>query len=406
MADSSASDNAVPHPVRGSRTSIVHVLKKYLTRARMNPRIRGVILFLGIYGFLISINTMGAGFDSQGEGFANNLKDAINDPFSAFCIGLLITGIIQSSSGTTSILVALVAEDIISMEAAIPAVMGANIGTAVTNIIVSFGHIGRKDEFRLAFGGSLVHDFFNVIAVIILLPIELVLHPIKHMAIGMENAFGGLGGLQFASPIKLATVPVVHLIESILEPLGHEGVVLIIFGALMLFMCLKIIVSSMRLFMMEFCQTMVNKYLFRGPPYSFALGLGLTATVQSSSITTSLLVPLQGAGILKIDKLLPFTIGANIGTTVTAIMAAMATGNGAAISLAFAHLSFNLLGGIIIYGIRPLRNLPPMLGKRAGDFAADSKYGFVVMVGGYVVGMIYLMPLTYLILTGAIKIPI
>jgi len=383
-----------------------HSRTTMLERLRRNPRVRGVVLFLAIYGFLLSINTMGAGFKGMGGGFAEGLADAIDDPISAFCIGLLMTGLIQSSSGTTSILVALVAEDIIPMEKAIPAIMGANIGTAVTNTIVAFGHIGRKEEFRLAFGGSLVHDVFNIMAVMILLPIEIFFHPLEYIATGMKGAFGNAGGLVIASPIKFITKPVIHWLEVSLEGTGYQGILLIIVGGLLLFFCLKLIVSSMRLFMLDFAQKLVDRYLFRGPSYSFALGLGLTAMVQSSSITTSLLVPLQGAGVLKVEKVLPFTIGANIGTTVTAIMASLATGNAAAMTLAFAHLSFNLVGGFIIYGIRPLRMLPPLLAKKAGDFVVDSKYGFAIMVGGYVVGFIYLMPLTYLIVTGAIGLPI
>jgi len=381
-------------------------LKRKYSRIHNNLRFRATVLVLAVYGFLLSINTMGAGFEGLGEGFGKSLENAFDDPFAAFCIGILVTGIIQSSSGTTSLLVALVAAGDLEMELAIPAVMGANIGTAVTNIIVSLGHFGRKDEFRLAFGGSLVHDFFNVIAVIILLPIELIFHPLEKMARGMEGSFGNLGGLKVASPIKLTTEPLIQLMGDMVEPTGHEGLLLIITGAILLFLCLRLIVCSMRLFMMEFAQKMVDRYLFRGPLYSFALGLGLTASVQSSSITTSLLVPLQGAGILKIEKILPFTIGANIGTTVTAILAALATADGSAITLAFAHLCFNVVGGAIIYGIKPLRALPPMLGKLAGDFAVDSKYGFPLLAIGCIGGMIYIMPVVYLIFTGAIRIPI
>ena len=366
-----------------------------------NPKFRTLILFLAIYGFLLSINTMGTGFKALGGDFAERLSNAIDDPISSFCIGLLITGLIQSSSGTTAILVALVAEGIIPMESAIPAIMGANIGTAITNTIVAFGHIGRKEEFKRAFGGSLVHDYFNVIAVIILLPLELLFHPMERMATTLGKGFQGIGISKVGSPVKFITKPVIHDIEALIAPLGHEGLYLIIIGILLLFFCLKLIVETMRIFMIDFAQKMVDQYLFKGPLHSFVLGLGLTSVIQSSSITTSLLVPLQGTGILKLEKVLPFTIGANIGTTVTAIMASMATGHPAAITLAFAHLSFNLLGGIIIAGLRPLRTLPARMARWSGNFVVDNKYGMVTMIGGYVIGTSYIFPLTYLLISGA-----
>jgi len=361
------------------------------------------LLIIAIYGFLLSINTMGTGFKALGGDFAENLADAIDDPISSFCIGLLITGVIQSSSGTTAILVTLVAEGIIPMECAIPAIMGANIGTAITNTIVAFGHVDRKEEFKRAFGGSLIHDYFNLLAVIILLPVELLFHPLEHMATGLSRGFQGIGVSEVASPIKVITKPVIHEIEALLAPLGHEGLLLIIVGILLLFFCLKLIVETMRIFMIEFAQKMVDQYLFKGPVHSFSLGLGLTAIIQSSSITTSLLVPLQGTGILKLEKVLPFTIGANIGTTVTAILASLATGHPAAITLAFAHLSFNLLGGLTIYSLKPLRTIPARMARWSGNFVVDNKYGTIVMVGGYVIGTSYIFPLVYLILTGAIN---
>ena len=387
----------------------VHDRSKNMERLKRlidHPRVRTIILFLAIYGFLLSINTMGTGFKVLGGDFAESLAVAIEDPITSFCIGLLITGVIQSSSGTTAILVALVAESegTIPFEDVIPAIMGANIGTAITNTIVAFGHIDRKEEFRRAFGGSLVHDFFNIVAVCILLPIEILLHPLEKMAQGMESVFSGVGVSKVASPIKLITKPIIHEIEALIAPLGHEGLLLILIGVILLFLCLKLIVNTMRIFMIDFAQTMVDQYLFKGPLHSFSLGLGLTSIIQSSSITTSLLVPLQGTGILKLEKVLPFTIGANIGTTVTALLAALATGNPAAITLAFAHLSFNLLGGIIIAGLKPLRTLPARMARWSGNFVVDKKYGLPIMIGGYVIGTSYIFPLFYLVLTGAIDI--
>jgi len=381
----------------------------FFSRLLEDKRIRTVVLFLGIYIFLVSINIMGAGFKTMKGGAEDRFIDLIDDPISAFCVGLIITGIIQSSSGTTSILVALVATSGSKIEVVdvIPAIMGANIGTAVTNTIVSFGHVGRKDEFKLAFGGSLVHDYFNLLAVIILLPIEVFFHPLQFGAEKMADGFKGVGGFTFASPIKTITKPVVSVFESMVGGGDYETVFLILIGVVILFSSMKLIVKCTRLFVDEYGEALVDRYLFRGPKQSFALGLGLTAAVQSSSITTSLIVPLIGSGVLKIKKILPYTIGANIGTTVTAIMAAMAAlavaenGDGtplvlAPLVLAFSHLLFNIVGGAIIYGIKPLRRIPIFLATKSGEIAAESRKGLLTLVCGYVIGVIYAFPIIYL----------
>jgi len=376
-------------------------VSSFFSRLLEDKRIRSVVLFLAIYIFLVSINTMGAGFKTL-KSDSESLTGYIDDPVSSFCVGLLITGIIQSSSGTTAILVALTAEGIIPVNLAIPAIMGANIGTAVTNIIVSFGHVGHKEEFRRAFGGSLVHDYFNTIAVIILLPIEVFFHPLEYCARGMAYGFGGAGGLTFTSPIKIITKPPVSLMEAVAGWTPNETVFLVLGGVIVLFLSLKLIVTCTRLFVNEYGEVLVDKYLFKGPKQSFALGLGLTAAVQSSSVTTSLIVPLIGSGVLKIKKVLPYTIGANIGTTVTAIMAALAaagaTGSSAPIVLAFVHLLFNISGGAIVYGIKPLRNVPVFLAEKSGEIAAGSRKGFIALVGGYVIGIIYIFPIVYLLI--------
>ena len=408
--------NGISEFANGKLAPLVALYARYLdpvvTRIMSDKRSRAVILFFAIYIFLVSINIMGAGFKTMEDSAEENFATLIQDPISALCVGLLITGIIQSSSGTTSILVAMVAAPNSPIEVVdiIPAIMGANIGTAVTNTIVSLGHLGRKEEFRLAFGGSLVHDYFNLLAVIILLPIELLFHPLNTAASGMAFHLSDSDGITFTSPIKAATKPLVKFAESMADwdILGwdtNNTTFLILLGVLALFMSMKLIVMCTRLFVDEYGDALVDKYMFKGPTQSFALGLGLTATVQSSSITTSLIIPLIGSGVLKIKKVLPYTIGANIGTTVTTLMAALAamsvaaaTDSSAPLIIAFVHLLFNISGGAIIYGIKPLRSIPIFLAEKSGEIASESRKGFIALVGGYVIGGIYLFPISYLLL--------
>jgi sodium-dependent phosphate cotransporter len=358
------------------------------------------ILIAAIYVFVLGIQTMGTGFKLMGKGFSHALLEAVADPFSSFCIGLLVTSILQSSSCTTSILVTLCAAGVLPVSSAIPAIMGANIGTAITNTLVAFGHITRKEEFKRAFGGSLVHDYFNILAVIILLPIEILFHPLEFVATSMASSFAGIGGLMIASPIKFVTAPFIDFFKYLFLTTGYAGICMIVLGGAFLFLALKYIIKCMRFFVTQWAESKVTEKLFEHSSKSFSFSLTLTSVIQSSSITTSLLVPLLGVGVVDIKRILPYTIGANIGTTITAIFAALAAGIPAGLALAFVHLLFNIIGGCTIYFLQPLQKVPIKAAEKSGEWCAYSKKGFFVMVGGYVIGTSYILPIVYLFLSG------
>ena len=102
--------------------------------------------------------------------------------------------------------------------------------------------------------------------------------------------------------------------------------------------------------------------------------------VQSSSITTSVMVPLVGAGVVTLEQLFPFTIGANLGTTVTALLAALATGNPAAVSVALSHLLFNVFGALIIYPFPPIRAIPLALARGMGNLGSRNRPAAIAYV--------------------------
>jgi sodium-dependent phosphate cotransporter len=126
------------------------------------------------------------------------------------------------------------------------------------------------------------------------------------------------------------------------------------------------------------------------------VGLIATVMVQSSSITTSLLVPLAGAGVLTLAQAFPITLGANVGTTVTALVAALAA-NGehasAGLTIALVHLLFNVSGILLIYPAKPMRNLPLTAARKLADVATRSK-ALAIM---YVVVLFYGIPAMFAI---------
>ncbi|MCO4835727.1 MAG: Na/Pi symporter, partial [Acidimicrobiaceae bacterium] len=125
-----------------------------------------------IYAFLVGVSSLESGIKIMGEDTTERLFSAAGNPIAALCIGILGTILVQSSSASTSIIVGLVATGKLGVDDAVPMAMGANIGTTVTNTLVSLGHIRQSSEFRRAFAAATVHDFFNVLAVAILLPLE------------------------------------------------------------------------------------------------------------------------------------------------------------------------------------------------------------------------------------------
>ena len=335
-----------------------------------------IFFLVVLYVFFVSIELMSAAFKLFGKGFAQSLMTTTSNPVVGLMIGILATSLVQSSSATTSIIVGLVAGGGISIANAIPMVMGANIGTTVTNTMVSIGHIGRRNEFSRALAGATVHDFFNLLAVAVFLPLEHVTHFIGKSSTFLANSFDSVGGLKFMSPLKAIVKPLVHLITDLFvklipSPTWLTALILLVTALVVLFMSLKLMVDMMKRLTMGRVENLLHEYLFKSPAAALFLGLTVTAVIQSSSATTSLIVPIVGAGILSISEVFPYVLGTNIGTTITAILASLETQNPAALTVAFAHLIFNIAGTICFY---PLRQIPISIATAFGRFTSKHRY--------------------------------
>lgn len=352
-----------------------------------------ILVAVSLYFFLVSIGLMGKAFKGFGKDFAESLLNTTSNPFVALFIGILATSIVQSSSTTTSIVVGMVASGVITVGNAIPIVMGANIGTTVTNTLVSLGHITRKEEFKRAISGATIHDFFNLICVSILFPLELATGFLEKLATRLSSSFVHIGGIKFTSPIKVATEPTVDFIKHIfiktLPSSNNVGYSLIlVISVIMLFFALYFIVRLMKSLVISRTEAVLDNVIGKNGLIGILAGLFFTIIVQSSSITTSLLVPLAGAGLLTVESIFPITMGANIGTTTTAILASFATGNPAAVTIAFVHFLFNVIGLLFIYPIKAIRNIPIRLANDLGNLAfVKRRYALL-----YVLTVFFIVP--------------
>jgi len=327
-----------------------------------------------LYLFLVGIAGMSSAIKRMGSEFAETVLTTTSDPFIALFIGIFATVLFQSSSTTTSLIVGMVSSGSLTIASSIPMIMGANIGTTVTNTIVSVGHINKGTEFKRAFAASTVHDFFNIMAVAIVFPIEMIFHPLQKtsewFALKIFGKIENIEVLQAKSPIKLAVKSGSKFIQKFTF---DNDIFYLILSVFITFLMLYSIVKLLKSLVLKKIEGFFDQYIFNTALKAMIFGVIITIMVQSSSITTSLVVPLAGAGVLTLRQIFPFTLGANIGTTVTALLAAI-TGTVSALVAAFSHLLFNITGIIIIYCIPVLRNIPLRCAEIISEQAVNKKY--------------------------------
>ncbi len=367
---------------------------------------RGVVVLVLLFLFLLGVNGLSDGFRAVGEGgLLDSFFSATENPFIGLMVGILATALVQSSSVTTSMIVAFVAapENPLPIASAVPMVMGANVGTTVTNMIVSMAHIGRREEFRRAFGVATCHDLFNLMAVAIFLPLELLTGYLQRTATALSSLLTGIGGMEYESPIKgalkAALEPGKNLISLMTSSEQVGGAVLVVLSGATIFGALLLLARTLRSALRTRVEGVVSRAFGQRAVVAMLLGLIVTAMVQSSSITTSLLVPLAGASLITLEQAFPITIGANIGTTVTALLAALAaTGVNApmGITIALVHLLFNVSGTLLIYPVERVREIPLSAARWLADAVAESRRLAVI----YVILFFYGLPAVFAVLKG------
>ncbi len=416
--------------------------------------LRFILFLIALDAFFISIHLLSAfkGLSSQwGQNLAVELA---HNPFLGLMVGVLVTSVAQSSSATTSMVVALAAGGMFgsdmgdAVRITVPIIMGANIGTSVTNILVSIGHIGQPAEFRRAFAAAMVHDFFNVLSVCVFLPLQIATDFLGKLATFAGSMFEAGGGIKAASPLKMLIKPQVHIIEgffdhhivcktvlafgiaygalslfrlmvkaivtgrhpnrttlalaataaaiyALLEKFGHilasKQVALLILAGFLLFGALAAIVGQSRRLVQSRFEILFHRYIFRSKWASIITGALLTAIVQSSSVTTSIVVPLAGAGILATSQIYFYTLGANLGTTVTAILAALSTANPTAVAVSMAHLLFNIMGISVFF---PLSKVPITLAEKFAEASMKRRW----LPFAFVLTLFFALPLSLIMI--------
>ncbi|KAL8570992.1 hypothetical protein ACOMHN_037852 [Nucella lapillus] len=418
-------------------------------------KLLGVILLL--YVFICSLDLLSNAFRLLGGKTAGSVfqdSKLLQNPITGLMIGVMATVILQSSSTSTSIVITMVSSGILEVRPAIPIVMGANIGTTVTNTLVSLAHSTNPKEFRRAFSGATVHDCFNWLTVILLLPVEYFTGYLYYLTLEIVQSLN-LEGMRtkkqdllkkLTKPLTKRIVQVdkkvitavaegkgkpedrllkvfctfnttetvvmvnktlpdgnvtlvnetlqestpVEVCDSLLSRLdlgdSTSGLLLFIFSLLLLSGCLYLMVKVLHSLLGSQVARMAKKTInanFPGPfacltdYFALIVGAGMTILVQSSSVFTSALTPLVGVGCLKLERMYPLTLGSNIGTTGTGILAALASSSSTiqlALQLALCHLFFNITGILLFFPIPATRRVPLRLARFLGRTTARYRW--------------------------------
>ena len=355
-----------------------------------------LIVLVTVYVLLVAVGAIGVGFRQLcgGREGVESLFVFATNPFVGLVLGILATALIQSSSTVTSIIVGLVAGGL-PIGVAIPMIMGANVGTTVTNTLVSIGHVRRPKEFKSAFAAATIHDSFNLLSILIFLPLELAFGILEklsgtvgHFIENIETIDASGNGI-----VKIVIGSGTRFLESLTSflPDRWAGSVQIILGVALILISIMILGKVLKSVFVGKAQRFLQAAVGKGSVIGIGSGALVTVLVQSSSTTTSIIVPLAGSGVISLRQVYPFTLGANIGTTITALLAATAiTGPTHAVAhqIAIAHFLYNTLGVIVIFGIPWLRKIPMVCAEWLADTASERKIWAVA----YVLGLFFAIP--------------
>lgn len=363
--------------------------------------IRVVLVFGALYFFLVAISSLETGIGFLGQNLVDQVFSAVASPLTGLAAGLLATVLVQSSSATTAIIVGLVGAGVITAEAAVPMVMGANIGSAVTSTLASLGHIRQGVYFERGFAAATMQDFYNIFAVVLFLPLELAFGVISTSARFLAERFTGWapssgtgGGFSLGDFVDAPVDLLVRLLDS-WGLAGVTGPAMIGLGLVLLVSALVLVTRLMKRLVSSKMENAVNNILAkRGGIMAVLAGLFMTLAVQSSGITNSIMVPLVAAGVLSMHNAFPVILGADLGTTATALLASVAASSPEALVIAMAHVVINFAGIFIFYPSR-VRQIPIGTAMWLSKVAVANK----TWVAVYIVGVFVAAPLLILVLS-------
>jgi sodium-dependent phosphate cotransporter len=359
--------------------------KKLSTQQKIWNGIFYTFLSIGsLYFFMVAIKLLGESFTLLLGCEAEGAFHFTNNPIAGLMIGTIATALLHSSGTVTSITVTIVGAGGMTIRQAVPIIMGANIGTCITCIMVAFGQVGDRLRFERAMAAATVHDMYNIWSVFVMFPIEILFHPLEKLSVAMSNSKTNSGS--FKSPVDFIVNPLTKKIlvtntklvtdaaagltscdgKSLIKGGAFKGTSMSDDAVAAICLCIGItllvcsLVSLVKMLAKVFLgptKKIVAKILNYNGYINILVGTLITFAVHSSTVVTSTLTPMAGLNVITLEQVYPLVIGANLGTTGTALLASLVTGKPNSVAIALVHFWFNLLGIFLFFPI-PITRKP------------------------------------------------
>jgi sodium-dependent phosphate cotransporter len=350
-----------------------------------------------LYFFMVAVKFIGDGFTLALGCDTKGAFDFANNPVAGLMIGTVATALLHSSGTVTSIVVALVGSGGMTIRQGVYVIMGANVGTCVTCIMVAFGQVGDRTRFQRAMAAATVHDMYNIWSVFVMFPIEVVFHPLEKMSVAMSNAKTSSGA--FNSPVDAIVNPLTQILISVDKKAiykvatgesvcaagqsfvkkgafqgssmsdGSIGAIVVVIGFCILVCALLTLVKMLAKVFMGPTKRLISKLLNYNGYINIFVGTLITFAVHSSTVVTSTLTPMAGLGVVTLEQVYPLVIGANLGTTGTALLASLVTGKADSVAIALVHFWFNVFGIFLFYPF-PITRKPVLSWAESLAFAS------------------------------------
>lgn len=362
--------------------------------------VRWGVVLLSLYVLLVGVNLITDGVRDIGFATVSGVLSHATHPLLAVLAGVLLTFMVQSSTVITTITVAAVGSGFVPLSMAAMLIMGANIGTCFTSQLVAYGFFRAREELHRALSVALSHWYFNIISVTVLFLVEVWLHPLAQSSGWLSTYLVDTAPTRDHVGGYLAS-----LVEPVIATIGSHGLLgrvgsprlaatlSIGIGALMIMLMIRFVTILLSDLTASSSRQVLLGSATRSerptPIRSVLAGLGLTLMTQSSSATICASIPFAATGNLCLRKGFGIAVGANLGTTITAVIAALAVPEAhasVAMQAALIHVLINLWGLLAVLAIKPLALAIVWLSDATARVAARHRLlTFALVLGSYTV---------------------
>lgn len=373
-----------------------------------------ILLFSGVFLFICSLEGVGYGFKLMFKEWAKVILSMVESgvaPFAGLAVGVLATTLLESSSAvvaTTMVSMAGMVASGLPLSSAIrfgvPMVLGANVGTTVGNTITLFAirRSTTREEFNSTIPGVVVDDIYEFLTICLFFPLELATGFLSKTATSLGFFLFNILKLEKVLSIFENTIIDILIEDPIIKPMGEffvnifgprfSGILLFAFWFVVVVISIDFLISKglKKLIQSDWAENVTSA--FSSPFKSFATGFSITWLVGSSSIGTSLAIPMIATRMVKLDEAYPYLCGCNIATTVDlAQIYGYIAGGIIGVMLGSAHVFLNILA-LLLWLVTPLRIVPIRIAQGIGEFMSSRRYSALLLLG-YAITIFIIVPL-------------